>query len=182
MRLVVGCRKYFADFCTPIILYSGCGAVRLAHSVRDGEAAGSNPVIPTNITKEIAKQHWYIFNTLLMNFVAQILVSAFAVMFAQWILPGVHANGFITAIFVALALAFLNALVKPILVILTLPVTVVTLGFFLLVINAINILLADWLVSDFYVNGFWSAFLFSIILSITTAVFNGIIGSDKQAR
>jgi len=117
-----------------------------------------------------------------MNFVAQILVSAFAVMFAQWILPGVHANGFITAIFVALALAFLNALVKPILVILTLPVTVVTLGFFLLVINAINILLADWLVSDFYVNGFWSAFLFSIILSITTAVFNGIIGSDKQAR
>ncbi len=117
-----------------------------------------------------------------MNFVAQILVSALAVMFAQWILPGVHANGFMTALLVALALAFLNTLVKPILVILTLPVTVVTLGFFLLVINAINILLAGWIVPDFYVSGFWSAFLFSIILSITTFVFNGILGSDNQAK
>lgn len=117
-----------------------------------------------------------------MNFIVQILVSAFAVMVAQWILPGVSADGFMTGIFVALALAFFNALVKPVLVFLTLPATVVTLGLFLLVINAVIILMADWLVADFHVNGFWSALLFSILLSITTSVFNGFIGSDNQAK
>ena len=117
-----------------------------------------------------------------MNFIIQILVSAFAVMVAQWILPGVSADGFMTGVFVALALAFFNAIVKPILVFLTLPATVVTLVLFLLVINAVIILLADWLVDGFQVSGFWSAFLFSILLTITTSVFNGFIGSDNQAK
>lgn len=115
-----------------------------------------------------------------MKFIVQILVTALAVMFAQWLLPGVSANGFMTGVFVALVLAVLNVVVKPILVFLTLPVTVLTLGFFLLVINAINILLVDWFVEDFYVSGFWSAFLFSIILSISTSVFNGILGSNRE--
>ncbi len=110
-----------------------------------------------------------------MNFIAQILVSAFAVMVAQWLLPGVSVDSFMTGIFVALALAFFNALVKPILILLTLPATILSLGLFLLVINAIIILLADWLVSDFHVNGFWWAFLFSIILSVTTSVFNRFV-------
>ncbi len=117
-----------------------------------------------------------------MNFIVQILVSALAVMFSEWLLSGVSADGFGTAIWVALALAVINALIKPILVFLTLPVTVITLGFFLLVINAINILLADWLVSSFHVNGFWWAFLFSIILSMTTSVFNGLLGTKKHER
>ena len=116
-----------------------------------------------------------------MNFITQTLVSTFAVMVAQWLLPGVSADGFLTGIYVALALAFFNALVKPILVFLTLPATVVTLGLFLLVINAIIILLADWLVSDFHVDGFWWAFLFSIILSITTSVFNGFVGKENRS-
>lgn len=114
-----------------------------------------------------------------MKFIIQILVSAFAVMVAQWLLSGVYVDSFMTGIFVALALAFFNTLVKPILVFLTLPATIVTLGLFLLVINAIIILLADWLVSGFHVNGFWWAFLFSIILSITTSVFNGFVGNKK---
>lgn len=114
-----------------------------------------------------------------MNFIVQILVSAFAVMVVQWMLPGVSVDGFMTGIFVALALAFFNAIVKPILVFLTLPATVVTLGLFLLVINAVIILLADWLVDGFYVNGFWWALLFSIILSMTTSVFNRFVGTDK---
>ena len=117
-----------------------------------------------------------------MKFIAQILISAFAVMFVQWLLPGVSADGFMTGIYVALALAFFNALVKPILIFLTLPATIITLGLFLLVINAVIILLADWLVSDFHVNGFWSALLFSIILSFVTSVFNGIVGKDTQAK
>ncbi|MCF6361576.1 MAG: phage holin family protein [Cyclobacteriaceae bacterium] len=67
-----------------------------------------------------------------MKFIVQILVTALAVMFAQWLLPGVSANGFMSGVFVALVLAVLNVVVKPILVFLTLPVTVLTLGFFLL--------------------------------------------------
>ena len=115
-----------------------------------------------------------------MKFIAQILISAFAVMVAQWLLSGVIVDSFMTGIYVALALAFFNALVKPILILLTLPATIVTLGLFLLVINAIIILLADWLVSGFNVDGFWWAFLFSIILSITTSVFNGVAGNRKD--
>lgn len=114
-----------------------------------------------------------------MKFIVQILVSSFAVMVTQWLLSGVYVDSFMTGIFVALALAFFNALVKPVLVLLTLPATIVTLGLFLLVINAVIILLADWLVSGFHVNGFWWAFLFSIILSITTSVFNGFIENKK---
>ncbi len=101
-------------------------------------------------------------------------------MVAQWLLPGVHVDGFMTGIFVALALAFFNALVKPILIFLTLPATIISLGLFLLVINAVIILMADWLVDGFYVNGFWWAFLFSIILSITTSVFNSFVGTGNQ--
>ncbi len=115
-----------------------------------------------------------------MKFIIQILISAFAVMAVQWLLPGVSVDGFLTGIFVALALAFFNALVKPILIFLTLPATIVTLGLFLLVINAVIILLADWLVADFHVNGFWAALFFSIILSFVTSIFNGIAGIGNQ--
>jgi putative membrane protein len=111
-----------------------------------------------------------------MKFISQILISAIAVMAVQWLLPGVNVDGFMTGIIVALALAFFNALVKPILIFLTLPATIVTLGLFLLVINAVIILLADWLVSGFHVDGFWWALIFSIILSFVTSIFNGIVG------
>lgn len=117
-----------------------------------------------------------------MKFITQILISAFAVMVAQWLLPGVDVDGFATGIFVALALAFFNAIVKPLLIFLTLPATIVTLGLFLLVINAVIIMLADWLVNGFTVDGFWWALLFSIILSITTSVFNGFVGTDNQRK
>jgi len=114
-----------------------------------------------------------------MKFITQILISAFAIMVAQWLLPGVTIDGFLTGILVALALAFFNVLVKPILVFLTLPATIISLGLFLLVINAAIVLLADWLVDGFYVDGFWWAFIFSIILSLVTSVFNGLVNTSK---
>lgn len=114
-----------------------------------------------------------------MKFISQILISALAVMFVQWLLPGVNVDGFMAGIIVALALTFFNALVKPILIFLTLPATIITLGLFLLVINAVIILLADWLVSGFSVSGFWSALFFSIILSFVTSIFNSLVGTDK---
>ena len=96
----------------------------------------------------------------------EILLSAIAVVVLANILPGIKVSGFVTAIVVATVLILLNLFIKPILVIFTLPVTIVTLGLFLLVINAIIILICDALVSGFQVSGFWYALLFSILLSI----------------
>ncbi|MBL6449997.1 phage holin family protein [Fulvivirga sp. 29W222] len=114
-----------------------------------------------------------------MNFLARIFLSAIAVLLTDYLLEGVEVDGFLVAIVVAVVLAVLNAIIKPVLVILTIPITIVTLGIFLLVINAIIILLADALVSGFEVDGFWWALLFSIIMSIINYLFSG---GDKKRK
>ena len=83
-----------------------------------------------------------------------------------YILPGVHVRDFITAVVVAFVLGLLNMLLKPILILLTIPITILTLGLFLLVINGFIILIATHIVKGFVVDGFWWAVLFSIILPI----------------
>lgn len=95
-------------------------------------------------------------------------------MLAAYLLPGVDIDGFLTAIILALVLAVLNAMVRPVLVFLTIPVTILTLGLFLLVINAVIILLASWLIDGFEVAGFLSALLFSIVVSIVVAILDMI--------
>jgi putative membrane protein len=109
-----------------------------------------------------------------MNFLIRLLVSALAAMLTAYLLPGVKIDNFITALILALVLAILNLLVKPVLIILTLPVTIVTLGLFLLVINAIIILIASNLISGFRVNGFWWALLFSIVMTIINSFMHGL--------
>lgn len=109
-----------------------------------------------------------------MGFIIKLLVTAAAAMLSAYILPGVYIDGFLTAIILALVLAVLNAIVKPVLIFLTIPVTVLTLGLFLLVINALIILLADWLVAGFDVSGFFAALLFSLVLAIVTAIIDMI--------
>jgi putative membrane protein len=109
-----------------------------------------------------------------MNFLAQLIVSALAVIVTSLILPGVHIDSPLTGILVAAVLAVLNAIIKPILVILTIPITIVTLGLFLLIINAGMILLVSHLVPGFQVSGFWTAFFFSIIMSLVMSVFNNL--------
>jgi putative membrane protein len=111
-----------------------------------------------------------------MKFIVKILISTCAVLVSAWLLPGVNItnNNFGSAILVALVISFLNAVVKPILVVLTIPITFVTLGLFLLVINALIILFADYLVEDFEVTGFWPALFFSIILSLVNSLFERI--------
>ncbi len=107
-----------------------------------------------------------------MKFLAQLIISALAVIITSLLLPGVHIDSPITGIIVAALLAFLNGIIRPILIILTIPITIVTLGLFLLVINAGLILIASELVDGFRVSGFWTAFFFSIILAIVTSAFN----------
>src|SRR5438309_202259 len=109
-----------------------------------------------------------------MRFILKLIISTLAVIVTAWLLPGVTITGlsdtdrFITALMVAIVLAFLNTVIKPILVFLTIPITIVTLGFFYLVLNALIIIFAGKLVSGFQVNGFFTAMLFSIILSLVT--------------
>lgn len=115
-----------------------------------------------------------------MNFLLRLIVSALAVFLVASFLPGVAVDTFLTAALVSVALAFLNAVVKPILTVLTIPVTIFSLGLFLLVINAVMILLAQKLVSGFHVSGFFNALLFSVILSIVTGILNLIFGVGQK--
>src|SRR5438034_3089585 len=98
-----------------------------------------------------------------MKFLTRLIVSALAVIVTSFLLKGVHLDGVVTAIIVAAVLAFMNAIIKPILVFLTIPITVVTFGFFLLVINALIIMFTSGLVAGFKVDGFWWALLFSLV-------------------
>jgi putative membrane protein len=111
-----------------------------------------------------------------MNFLIKLLLSALAVMLVAYLLPGVTVESFWIALIVAALLALLNVTLKPILVVLTIPVTILTLGLFLLVINALIILLADALISGFMVSNFLWALAFSLILSIVTSIFESILG------
>lgn len=114
-----------------------------------------------------------------MKLLLRLLVTAALVLLIANFLSGVHVASFTTAIIVAVVLGLLNLFIKPILVILTLPVTVVTLGLFLLVINAVIILLCTNIVGGFAVDSFWTALLFSIILSILQSITYKIVGDDK---
>lgn len=109
-----------------------------------------------------------------MSILVKWILSAVAVLIAAYILPGVAVTSFWSALIVAVILALLNAILRPILVILTIPITVVTLGLFLLVINALIILLTDALIDGFSVSNFWWALLFSFLLSILGALFDDI--------
>lgn len=115
-----------------------------------------------------------------MKFIINILVSAVAVLITAWLLPGVQITDFVSALLVAVVLAFLNTVVKPILTILTIPITFFTLGFFLLVINAGMIILASKLIPEFHVKGFWWALLFSLILSFVTSILNAFVGNNDK--
>lgn len=114
-----------------------------------------------------------------MNLIIRILITAILVVFIANFLPGVHVASFTTALVVAIVLGLLNIFIKPILVILTFPVTILTLGLFLFVINALIILLCTNIVGGFSVDSFWTALFFSIILSILQSIMNKIIGEGK---
>jgi len=113
-----------------------------------------------------------------MGFIIRLLVSGLAVFAAAWLLPGVHVSGFTSAIIVAVVLGILNAIVKPVIQILTLPLTVLTLGLFLLVINAGIVLLADFLLSGLKVDGWLWALIFSFVVTIVSSALEKATGRD----
>ena len=113
-----------------------------------------------------------------MKFILRILLSAIAVLVLAEFLPRVSVDNYVTAIIVALVLAVLNLIVKPILVLFTLPVTIITFGLFLLIINAAIILLADAFVDGFMVDGLLMAIIFSLLLSLFQSLLFSILDSD----
>ncbi len=111
-----------------------------------------------------------------MNILLSWLLNAVAVVIAAYLIPWVSIDSFWTALVVALVLAIINVILKPILLILTLPINILTLGLFTFVVNALLILLTDGMIDGFDVGGFWSALLFSILL----AIVNGFLGQLKK--
>lgn len=111
-----------------------------------------------------------------MGYIIQLLLTALAAFLAAKITPGVTITSYWTAILLALVLGLLDVFVKPFLQIISIPVTVLTLGLFLFVINALIILLASWIIGSFQVSGFWTAMLYSIIFSVISWILNLIFG------
>ncbi|SRX75539.1 phage holin family protein [Aequorivita antarctica] len=114
-----------------------------------------------------------------MKLIIKLLLTAVAVVVLAKILPGVAVEGYGSAIIVAIVIALLRLLVKPILVILTLPITIVTFGLFLLIINAIIILLAGYFVGGFTVTTIWWALIFSLLLSLFQSILFSLLPEDK---
>ena len=115
-----------------------------------------------------------------MKFLMRIIVTSVIAFGLSFVLSGIHFPDFWTVIIFAIVLAILNAIVKPLLIILTFPITVVTFGLFLFVINAIMILIAEYFIPGFTVDGFWWALLFSLLLSLCTSVLYKEPGSEKK--
>ena len=110
-----------------------------------------------------------------MGFILKFLLTAIITYVLAAYLPGSHIDGFGAAIMLVIVLAILNAVLKPILKLLGFPITVLTLGLFLIVINAVIVMIADYLIPGFKLDGFVSALLFSIVLSVVTAIVDMVV-------
>ncbi len=115
-----------------------------------------------------------------MKTLLKIFLTALAVLVIEYLLKGVTVDNLTSAILVAIVLGLLRVIVKPVFVILTLPITVITLGLFLFVINALMVLLASNIVPGFAVSGFWTALLFSLLLSLFQSVLFSFLKEKKN--
>jgi putative membrane protein len=99
------------------------------------------------------------------SLLTRLIVSSLSVFLAGWLLPGVQIDSFTTAVGIAIVLGLLNATLKPLLIVITIPITVISLGLFLLIINAIIIGVADQWIDGLHVRSTWTAILFSFLIS-----------------
>lgn len=101
-----------------------------------------------------------------MKTIIHFVVSTIAILITAYLLPGVHVTGLLAAFILAVVLGIINTVLRPVLILLTLPLTIVTLGIWVLFVNALLVLLATYIVPGFTVDNFWWAFLFGIVLAI----------------
>lgn len=105
-----------------------------------------------------------------MNFIIRLLVTAAVAYGLAYLLKGIHIDSYWTALVFALVLAIVNLIIRPLLIIFTIPLTIITLGLFLFVINALMVLLAAKVVDGITVDGFWWALLFGLLLSVVSSL------------
>jgi putative membrane protein len=108
------------------------------------------------------------------NMLIKLIVSTLAVLISAYILPGVKVDGFVTAVVVAVVLGAINMFIRPILLLLTFPLTVLSLGLFTFVINALLVLLVSSIVPGFHVESFFWALVFSLVLSLVNSFLNSM--------
>jgi putative membrane protein len=116
----------------------------------------------------------------MIKFLSRTLVTSVAVLAAAYVLGGIHIDSTLTAIFVAAVLGLLNSFIKPVLILLTIPITILSLGLFLLVINILIIKLVAEIVPGFQVDGWFPALLFSLFVSLITSFIEGFIKRSEQ--
>lgn len=119
-----------------------------------------------------------------MKLILKYFLFALSIYATADLLPGIHIGSFGSAIIAALLLGLINITIKPLMIILTVPFTLITLGLFLLVINALMVMLAAWFLADFKIDGFWWALAFSIIHSLIASFLEKLIlpTSNPQAK
>lgn len=110
-----------------------------------------------------------------MRFLARLLLNALAILVAAWLVPGLSLSGTGAALGAGVLLGLVNALVRPVLLLLTLPITLVTLGLFIFVVNALCLGLTAALVPGFGIASFWSALLGALVVSVVSWILNGLL-------
>ncbi|HRY29025.1 MAG TPA: phage holin family protein [Elusimicrobiota bacterium] len=109
-----------------------------------------------------------------MSLIAHLFVNTLAVLTGAYLLRGVHVDKLLTAVVVAIVLGLVNVVIKPLLVLITLPISILSLGLFLFVINAALIMLVAWWVPGFSVDSFWWALAYSLVLTVVSAFLNSL--------
>lgn len=110
-----------------------------------------------------------------MNWLIRLFLTGFSLIIADWLLTGISISGFGTALIAALILGLVNMIVRPILVFFTLPLTIMSLGLFLLVINALTYWFTSALVPGFDITGFWAAFFGAILTTVVSSILNAMV-------
>jgi putative membrane protein len=115
-----------------------------------------------------------------MRFLARLVLNGLAIIIAAWLLPGIHISSSLSALLAGVILGFVNAIVRPVLFFLTLPLTLLTLGLFIFVLNAICFGLTAWLVPGFSVDGFFSAVFGALLVSVVSWILNGLVVGRRE--
>ena len=115
-----------------------------------------------------------------MRFLARLVLNGLAIIIAAWLLPGIHISSPLSALLAGVILGFVNAIVRPVLFFLTLPLTLLTLGLFIFILNAICFGLTAWLVPGFSVDGFFSAVFGALLVSVVSWILNGLVVGRRE--
>jgi len=115
-----------------------------------------------------------------MRFLARLVLNGFAIIVAAWLLPGLHLSGPFAALIAGAILGFVNAIIRPVLFLLTLPVTLLTLGLFIFVLNAACLALTAAVVPGFDIESFWGALFGALLVTIVSWILNGLLFSEKK--